>query len=223
MTVFVVGGSPGALAPATLAPAPADRVIAADGGAAHAAAWGWPVSRLVGDLDSLSPEALAAIDPATPIARAPAAKDETDLELALAHALALDADPIVLCGVLGARVDHALAAVLLLARPDLAGRAVLIADGRETLRLLRGPARLHLAGAPGDRISLLPLGGDAEGVHAAGVAYPLRDETLFLGRARGVSNELTAAEAEIVLRRGQLLLIHAHAARATGRPPSSTA
>ena len=215
MRVFVIGGSPGAQPPACLAPAPDDRVIAADRGAAHARAWGWPVHLLVGDLDSLGGEeaALVAISD-VPVITAPTAKDETDLELALVHALAQGTDEIIICGALGGRTDHLLANVLLLARPDLAGRRVTLADGRESIRLLRqrggeaAPAHLELLGTPGDLLSLLPLGCDAVGVTTEGLQYPLHDETLFLGQARGVSNVFTAARADIALRRGLLLVIH---------------
>src|SRR5690242_14035395 len=61
-------------------------VIAADGGLDHAYALGLPVDLLVGDLDSVSAAALArAIAEGVTIDRHPAAKDETDLELALDH------------------------------------------------------------------------------------------------------------------------------------------
>lgn len=216
MTHFIVAGSPAGQPPRGLAPALGDRVIAADLGAQHALAWGWPVHLLVGDLDSLPAEAAANLVAAgTPVVTAPVAKDDTDLELALAHALAERAQRIVICAALGGRTDHLLANVLLLARPDLAGLDVVIADGAETVRLLRGPAaldappaRLMLRGAAGDLLTLLPLGADAVGVTTRGLAYPLQDETLFLGRGRGVSNVFLAEEAEIALRRGMLLIVH---------------
>src|SRR5512134_720310 len=121
MAVFVVGGSPAAQRPLALAPGPNDRVIAADRGAEYARAWGWPLYLLVGDLDSLrQDDAEAVIQAGTPTIRAPAAKDETDMELALQHALEDRDSPIVICAALGGRTDHLLANVLLLARPDLA-------------------------------------------------------------------------------------------------------
>ena len=114
-----------------------------------------------------------------------------------------------------------LANVLLLARRELIGVEAVIADGAQTLRLLRGDAAqrgneeqtaegacLTLAGAPGDLLTLLPLAGDAEGVSTAGLLYPLADETLFFAHARGVSNVFDAAVARIWLRRGLLLVIH---------------
>ena len=213
MRIFLIGGSPEAQPPARLTPTMDDLVIAADRGAAHARAWGWPLHLLVGDLDSLgTDEAALVAATGVPVITAPTAKDETDLELALAHALAQGTHEIVICGALGGRADHLLANVLLLARRELAGRRVTLADGRESIRLLRGagsaPAHLELPGAPGDLLSLLPLAGDADGVTTEGLQYPLHDETLFLGQARGVSNVLTGSRAGITLRRGLLLVVH---------------
>ena len=221
MRVFVIAGSPIAQQPCGLAPGPADRVIAADYGAHHARAWGWPIDLLIGDLDSLAPaEIQAARAAGVPMVTAPAAKDETDLELAVARALSDGATELVICGALGGRADHMLANVLLLARRELIGVETVIADGAQTLRLLRGEAAqpvaaasgesacLALAGAPGDLLTLLPMAGDAEGVSTAGLLYPLADETLFFAQARGVSNVFEAATARIWLRRGLLLGVH---------------
>jgi thiamine pyrophosphokinase len=216
MRVFVVAGSPVAKPPAELAPEADDRVIAADFGAYHARAWGWPVHLLIGDLDSLPAEAAAALAGAgVPIITASSAKDETDLELALLQALAEDPVQIVICGALGGRADHMLANVLLLARPDLRDRRAIIADGAETLQLLVGgetatgtPRNLGVAGAPGDLLSLLPIGSDAGGVTTGGLLYPLHEETLYLGQPRGVSNVFTGTAALVSLRIGLLLVIH---------------
>ena len=253
MRVFVVAGSPTGLPPAELAPSSGDRVIAADYGAHLARAWGWPVHLLVGDLDSLPADEVKALRAAgVPVVTAPQAKDETDLELALARALGDGAQEIVICGALGGRADHLLANVLLLARPELAGVKVAIADGPVTIRLMRGgggdaegqrsrgaeeqgsggaeeqrrrgaeetawlPARgdggderthLKLEGAAGDLLSLLPVGGDAAGVTTRGLAYPLRDDTLYLGQGRGVSNVFESKTAHIWLRAGLLLVVH---------------
>ena len=148
MRIFLIGGSPEAQPPTRLAPAPGELVIAADHGAAHARAWGWPLHLLVGDLDSLgADEAALVVASGVPVITAPAAKDETDLELALAHALARGASEIIICAALGGRADHLLANVLLLARPELADLAVTLVDGRESIRLLRGGAAA--AGASG--------------------------------------------------------------------------
>jgi len=236
--VFIVAGSPTGLPPAGLAPGPGDRVIAADYGAHYARAWGWPVHLLVGDLDSLPADEAATLRAeGVPAITAPQAKDETDLELALARALGDGAGEIVICAALGGRADHLLANVLLLARPELAVMKAVIADGPVTIYLLRSGrgaeeqgsrgakktgrrgegetrsggaerAHLELEGAAGDLLSLLPVGGDARGATTRGLVYPLYDETLYMGQARGVSNVFEAGTAHVWLRSGLLLVIH---------------
>ena len=101
-----------------------DLVIAADGGARHAAALGRRIDRWVGDGDSIEPGLLdrLAAD-GVPLQRAPTDKDETDAELALLAGVAADPARVTVLGALGgARVDHELGNVWLLAHPALAGR-----------------------------------------------------------------------------------------------------
>lgn len=212
MRVFVVAGSPVARQPVGVAPGEGDFVVAADLGAQHALAWGWAVDLLVGDLDSLPVEIVTALNQrGVKTVQVPAAKDQTDTELALASAIERLPDEVIICGALGGRVDHLLANVLLLAHPSLEGVAVSLVDGPETLRLARADAAsvtVLLAGVAGDIVSLLPFGSDVEGVRTDNLLYPLRAETLRLGEARGVSNVMTGERAEVSLTRGRLLVIH---------------
>ena len=212
MRVFVVAGSPDACRPRDLDPQPGDQVVAADLGAHHALDWGWPIDLLVGDLDSLpSDEAKRIESVGTRTLRVPTAKDETDTELALDHALALAPEEIILCAASGGRTDHLLANVLLLARPALASADIRLVDGGETLRLLQAEdqeARLDIEGEAGDLVSLLPFGADALGVSTQGLLYPLFAETLYEGQARGMSNVLTGPRGQITLQRGRLIVIH---------------
>jgi thiamine pyrophosphokinase len=184
-------------------------VIAADGGARHAASLGLWIDRWVGDGDSIATADLDALRAAgIPIDLVAAEKDETDTELALRAALDSGAARVTILGALGGpRLDHALANVALLAHPSLDGRDAEVLDGRSRIRLLRGPATLALDGPPGDLISLIPFGSDAGGVRTDGLRYPLRDETLVLGAARGLSNVRVAGEASVALRSGSLLVV----------------
>jgi thiamine pyrophosphokinase len=194
---------------------PGARVVAADGGARHAAPLGLAIDRWVGDGDSLGEAGIAELEAAgVPVERARPDKDESDTELAILAALALGATTLTVLGALGGpRVDHALANVGLLSMPELEplGVRLLAVDAR--LRCLRapgpegGPTTLDLGGRVGDLVSLLPLGSDAEGVTTRGLAYPLDDEPLVAGRTRGLSNVRERPDAVVVLRRGQLLVI----------------
>jgi len=194
-------------------------VIAADGGARHAAALGLRIDRWVGDGDSITPEALRALEAAgVPLDRVPAGKDESDTELAIRMAVGLGAGRVILVGALGGdRIDHTLANIGLLWSPDLAGRSAAILDGRVRIRGIRAPDAdgrsvwLDLPGRLGDLVSLLPAGDVAEGVTTVGLAYPLLDEPLPAGPARGLSNVRAATDAAVALRLGRLLVVESPA------------
>ena len=190
-------------------------VVAADGGARHAAPLGLAIDRWVGDGDSLGEAGIAALAAASvPVERARPDKDESDTELAVTAALALGATRLsILGGLGGARLDHALANLGLLAMPELAGLDVRLLATDVRVRLLAAPdaaggsVSMTLAGRAGDLVSLLPPGVDAVGVTTDGLVYPLRDEPLLVGRTRGLSNVRATAEATVVLRQGRLLVV----------------
>jgi thiamine pyrophosphokinase len=183
-----------------------DLVIAADSGLEHAQALGLHVDVLVGDLDSVAASALdAAIAAGTAIARHPAEKDATDLELALDTVIERGATAARVVGLGGGRLDHFVANLLLLASPRLTGCAVdAVVDGAR-LSVVRD--HTTLTAAPGALCSLLPLGGPATGVETDGLRYPLRRETLAPGSTRGVSNEFLTTTASVDLTDGVLLAV----------------
>lgn len=184
-------------------------VVAADGGARHAAGLGLGMDRWVGDGDSLPAADLEALRAAgVPIDLVPADKDESDTELALRAAVDEGVSVVTILGALGGpRLDHALANVALLAHPALGECTAELLDGRSRVRLLRGPATLSLPGMPGDVVSLIPFGGDAEAVVTDGLRYPLDGEPLVLGAARGLSNVRVAERASVTVGGGSILVI----------------
>ena len=109
---------------------------------------------------------------------------------------------------LGGRHDQALGNLLLLAQEDVVDLDLAVLNGKETLRVLRGPGSLTLIGQPGDTLSILPIGGDAVDVSLHGLAYPLTKARLPLGTSRGISNVLEAHQARITLGEGALIVIH---------------
>jgi thiamine pyrophosphokinase len=181
-------------------------VVAADSGLEQALRLGIKVDVVVGDFDSVDPDALLAAERAgTAVERHPAEKDHTDLELAVLAAQRLRATRVIVVGGWGGRIDHALANLLLLANPDYAplhleaidagGRVVAIHD------------RAELVGAPGAIVTLLAVGGPATGVTTHGLRYRLQGETLLPGSTRGVSNVFLDASAIVSLESGALLAL----------------
>ena len=203
--VVVAGGVPG---PAPLQPdiGEGTLVIAADGGVDRALALGLHVDVAIGDFDSVTAAGLAAVERAGGrVERHPAAKDETDLELALDTALAASPARILVVGSETGRLDHLLSSLLLIAAPRYAAAEVDALLGGAQVHVIRGSRAL--AGVKSELVSLLAVHGPAEGVSTRGLIYPLAGETLAPGTSRGVSNAFAAAEAQISLARGVLLAI----------------
>jgi thiamine pyrophosphokinase len=190
-------------------------VVAADGGYARAVGLGLRSDVLVGDLDSLTPDGVAEAEASgARVVRHRADKDESDAELALLEAVAMGATRITVLGAFGGpRLDHALANLWLLAHPSLASVDLVLLDAGVRARLLTAPGpdgeavTQPLPGRLGAIVSLLPFGGDAEGVTTHGLRYPLRDEPLRIGPARGLSNVRVALHAAVDLRAGRLLVV----------------
>jgi thiamine pyrophosphokinase len=209
--VVVTGGSPPH--PGVLAHLPDDRfVIAADSGLDHAHALGLHVDLVVGDLDSVSPEGLAAAEgDGVTVERHPTAKEAIDTELAIEAALDRGAGRIVVVTGGGDRLDQLLAGLLVLGHPMVRGTTVEAWVGEAHVQALRGPGRVELCGRRGDYVSLVPIGGDVEGVTTAGLRYGLHGERLRFASTRGVSNEFATADACVAADRGVLLVIAPHA------------
>ena len=118
-------------------------VIAADGGAEQAHELGLAVDLVIGDLDSLSPATLAALEQSgTRVERHPVAKDASDLELALDAALALEPGRIVVIGGGAGRLDHLAGELLLLAADAYASVPVDAQLGAAAVHVVRGERTL---------------------------------------------------------------------------------
>ena len=181
-------------------------VVAADGGARHAAPLGLPLHQVVGDFDSLSAADADELEAAgVTIARFPTNKDATDTELALLAALDAGATEIVLLCTWGGRSDHAIGTLALLAHPRCGAAAVVILDERTRTQLVRAGAALTLRGAVGRIISITPWGGDAT-LSATGVRWTLDSALLVAGSTRGISNVATATESIITVHDGAVLV-----------------
>jgi thiamine pyrophosphokinase len=187
----------------------ADLVIAADGGADALDRLGRRPDWLVGDLDSADPALVERLEVAgTRIDRHPVDKEASDTELAVHAAVAGGADSVDLLGATGGeRLDHELANLLLLADPALSGVELRTVVGGTTIRAARGGDVLTLRGDPGDLVTLLPIGGDADGVTTAGLRWTLDGSTLPMGGSRGLSNVVVESGASVRLTEGVLLVV----------------
>ena len=148
--------------------------------------------------------------PASPIRRSPAAKDESDAELALLAAVDDGRDPghrarRVRRPAAGPRAGQRVAARPPGARRDR-GRAPRCAHARVPPDRT-GSRRSAASGGrsragPGRPSRCCRSAATSTGVTTEGLRYPLRDEPLRVGPARGLSNVREAADAAVTLRAG---------------------
>ncbi|MCP4415225.1 MAG: thiamine diphosphokinase [Chloroflexi bacterium] len=185
----------------------ATAIWAANGGSRHLFRLNHLPDRVIGDMDSLE---TAVHDwlmrGGVHFDQYPTAKDETDLELALLLAANQFDEEIWLFGTLGGRLDQMLANIFLLTMPALADRLLKVITPAEQAWLVRH--QTDIVGRVGQTVSLIPLSGTVQVAETTGLQWPLQDETLVFGQARGVSNCLTAEKATVTLSSGLLLCIH---------------
>ncbi len=181
-----------------------DFIICADGGTRHTLALGLTPQVIIGDLDSLPENFHPA--PETQVIKFSVDKNETDLELAIDHALARNPKEIVIVGALGGRLDQTLGNISLISDDRLLTCDIRLHDGVEEIFFCRDQATVK--GRSGDIVSLIPLGGEVSGIVTQNLKWPLQDEVLYPYKTRGISNEMLGEEASIKIKSGLLLIVH---------------
>ncbi|MEL6308378.1 MAG: thiamine diphosphokinase [Chloroflexota bacterium] len=200
--------NPGEMVELVLAQADDAMIIAADGGARVAWHFDKQPQVVIGDMDSLSDDEQAKlIAEGAELRKHPVEKDKTDLELAIIYAVSHGASWIRVLGATGGRFDQMLANIYLLALPSLQDCDVAIVSDNQQMRLFAS-GQHTIEGQEGDTISLIPVSGDVSGITTENLYYPLDNEMLYFGPARGVSNVMTADCARVDVRRGTLLCVH---------------
>ncbi len=190
-----------------LSPSAEDLCFAVDGGLSHLLAEGLKPNALIGDFDS---SALPA-HPDCRILRYPVKKDETDMQLAISHALRFAPLHLFLLGGTGGRTDHTLANLACLAHLAHLHKSAFL-FGKGTVFTAIKNTSLSLSSLPfalgAGPSAVFAFGADARGVTIRGLAYEAENETLFTHIPTGVSNYYDGkAEAEIAVKEGVLLLM----------------
>lgn len=182
------------------------RVIAADGGIAHAAALGITPELWVGDFDSTSPELTERFS-AIERLPFPAEKNFTDGELAIEQAIERGARRLVLVGAFGGeRTDHALSHLLQAITLAERGLEVVLTSGIEEAAPML-PGRLDLDLPAGSLFSVIGFTA-LTGLSLKNVRYPLDEADIGFGASRTISNvaegrvsaSLTSGRALVVAR-----------------------
>ena len=182
-----------------------DFIIAADGGTRHALALGLNPKVIIGDMDSL-PAGFEISKFDNDVILYPQDKNETDLELAIQHALNLNPEQIIILAALGGRLDQTLGNIALISNLQPATCNLKLDNGIEEVFFCRD--QVQVEGKVGDIVSLIPCQGDVTGVVTKNLKWPLQNETLYPQKTRGISNEMTSGTATVQITSGLLLIVH---------------
>lgn len=187
-------------------PMPDDFVICADGGYRHALRLGIVPKVLVGDFDSLEAPRPSGAE----ILQFPPEKNETDLQLAMQCAIDRGYRHIYVLGAFGGRVDHFLGNISLMKWATDRGATVVMEDANTRLYMTK--SKLFVPKSENRYLSILPFSGDAQ-VSLKGVKYPAEKTWFLSGETLGISNEITADAAEIIVHAGMVLVMDCRADR----------
>jgi thiamine pyrophosphokinase len=151
-------------------------LVAADGGANRLGDWGHLPQRIIGDLDSLTPEAQHRF--AAQLEHV-AEQDSTDFDKCLRM---IDAPFVLALGFAGARLDHTLAGMRSVVRN---GRARVLLVAEQDICFL-APPRLELSLPEGARVSLFPMA-QVQG-RSEGLVWPIEGLEFTPSGQIGTSN-----------------------------------
>lgn len=207
MTALLVGSSPDGLSGEALTTIAGEcsLAIGVDGGADVLIAAGIGVDLVIGDMDSLGIAGMEAVGSGQVRSiRHPRDKDESDLEIALAWCRHNAIDEVVCTGVTGGRLDHTLAALGSLSRHG--SLRPVIHDSSSTAWLLSCEGRRSVdIASPGATVSVIALQDDSR-LEATGLKWTLPSDLRPLWD-RGLSNEVSSANARVTITRGVALVI----------------
>ncbi len=185
--------------------------IAADGGLKWIQALRIVPDLIIGDMDSITEEALLARfgeNSAVRIKKLPIEKDDTDMLAAIREGLKAGCDYFELYGALGGRIDHTLANIqCLLFLLNKGAYGVLYGDGQR-MELVRN-SRICFSKEmyrENRRLSVFAIGTDARGVTERGLKYSLDNAVVTTDFPIGISNEFMNCESFVEVSDGTLLV-----------------
>lgn len=199
-TLLLCNGEPASRSLTRALAAQADLIIAADGGANAARAYGITPDIIIGDLDSIQPATRRRFR--SSIILHVSRQDNTDLEKALDFLAASGYGSVTVLGATGRRLDFTLGNLSVIwnytAFLDIAFRG----DGWMAMPVGKSLTR---SAPPGTVVSLLPFG-NCDGITLRGLRYPLTNAPMHVGEI-GVSNVVRSSPYSIKVARGNMLLV----------------
>jgi thiamine pyrophosphokinase len=180
-------------------------LICADSGANFLFQYDIIPDYLIGDFDSINPEALKYFySSKSSVEKYPVEKDDTDTQLALLKAVELNASTIVFLGCTGSRLDHTFGNLGLLLQCINLGIKASIRDDKNTIWLSDKP--LEIIGKANEYFSLLAYGSDIDNLTIHGAKYNLNNYSLRLGSSLTISNMFIENKVSIMFNSGILMI-----------------
>ncbi len=181
--------------------AQADYVLAADGGADNALAYGITPDGVIGDLDSVSARTKKQLSDR--ILHVPT-QDNTDLEKALLWLIKQHFTHVTLVGFVGDRWDFSVGHLLALTR---FARKLSICVAGNKWRIFPLVHGAEFTCKKNKRVSLIVLK-TCTGVTLTGLKYPLKNARLTPGTTRTLSNQTASTRFGVSFTRGTLLVYY---------------
>ena len=181
-------------------------LFCADGGADLAYHFQMKPKAILGDLDSIRPEALRFYEESgVEIIRYPSDKDFTDLDLLLSEVRRRGYSFVeITCGT-GGRTDHTLTNLFLMEKYYHLGLEIFYNSPSEEIFLVSGTR--NFKGFMGNTISIIPVTDNLKIHSLKGLRYSAENLELRRGDSRGMSNIVTSTEWQISLEAGSALII----------------
>lgn len=181
-------------------------ILAADGGTNHCLQANILPDLVIGDLDSISHEALQMIrDNNILVEKFPIKKDAADTELAIDFLIDKGFKDISLMGVTGSRMDHTLSNILLLDRLKAKGVHGKIIDENNTVYLVDG--QLILPKQANYYISIIPITDMGMVISLKGFEYELTNRQVEFASTFCISNRIVEEKGIITIHKGKGLVL----------------
>lgn len=178
-----------------------EKIACADGGANLCMRYNIIPNYIIGDLDSISKDALEYFKDKSKIVKYKRQND-TDVEKALKYLINNKYDDIVLFSATGDRLDHSIGILSILLKFAPFCKLSMV-HGTNILYVVNGNFKLNAL--PGETISLFAFNDNTK-ITTKGLKYPLKDETLTFGKRESISNVASQNLVEINISDGYIFL-----------------
>jgi thiamine pyrophosphokinase len=186
--------------------------ICADGAANFVLSSSHPQARpnvILGDMDSISPEVVSAMDPAVQVVDQTDDQDSTDFEKAIRYAITLSPKKVLILAALGHRLDHELGVFhILLKYCSTLPHVVVMSPTSVVVPLPLG--RTEIRGVPkGTKCGIIPMVGPSGGAHSEGLRWNLDGLRMEFGCGIiSTSNEVASDTVIVDIIQHPMLWVH---------------